>query len=78
MYFALSMVLGRYDEPSLDNVRPKWYNYSMTQTTRQLVDLIKSENAEHFALGLDEWGHPCDCDLHQAIITICQYWIDEE
>ena len=50
----------------------------MTQTTRQLVDLIKSENAEHFASGLDEWGHPCDCDLHQAIVTIAQYWIDED
>jgi hypothetical protein len=50
----------------------------MTQTTRQLVDLIKSENAEHFASGLNEWGYPCDCYLHNAIVTIAQYWFDEE
>jgi hypothetical protein len=50
----------------------------MTQTTRQLVDLIKSENAEHFASGLNEWGYPCDCYLHQTIVTIAQYWIDED
>jgi hypothetical protein len=48
----------------------------MTQTTQQLVDLIKSENAEHFALGLDEWGGVCDCYLHNTIRTIAQYWID--